>query len=325
ILAAAFPCSGAVDRERRCNAKRATIDPRRRMRGRPTMCTSHASRPPIEPISGAAVDGQSVILEGEDGAEFRAYLALPEGSPGAGIVILPDVRGLHPFFEELAMRYAERGITALAIDYFGRTAGTGERGDDFEHMPHVEQARWPNLAGEIRTAVTHLRAQEPAPRSVFTTGFCMGGRLSSMSATLGLGLAGVIPFYGWPIGENRNGTPAPADNAAKIECDVLALYGEADGGIDKDVRKAFDRALDKAGVRHETVVYPGAPHGFFDRKADQFQEASTDAWDRSLAFIRRHTAGQPIAGSFKLAEHPQDASAGAEPADPRTAHWTGDD
>jgi carboxymethylenebutenolidase len=265
------------------------------------MCTTRDSRPPIEPISGAAIDAQSLILNGEDGTEFRAFLARPEEATGAGIVILPDVRGLHPFYEELAMRYAERGILALAIDYFGRTAGTEERDRDFEHMPHVEQARWATLSGDIRSAVAYVRDERPVPRSVFTTGFCMGGRLSSMSATLGLGLAGVIPFYGWPVGDNRNGTPAPADNASKIECDVLALYGEADSGIGEDARDAFDRALEKAGVRHESVVYPGAPHGFFDKRAEQFEEASDDAWDRTLKFIRRHTAGQPIAGQ-SLAE-----------------------
>jgi carboxymethylenebutenolidase len=271
------------------------------------MCTTHDSRPPIEPISGAAIDAGPITLKGADGAEFRAFLARPEQGTGAGIVILPDVRGLHPFFEELAMRYAERGILALAIDYFGRTAGTEPRGDAFDHSPHVGQARWENLRGDISAAVAHLRAQEPAPRSMFTTGFCMGGRLSSMSATLGLGLAGVIPFYGWPVGPNRNGTPAPADVADRIECDVLAIYGEADTGIPREVRDAYDAALDKAGVGHETVVYPGAPHGFFDRRAEQFQEAATDAWDRTLKFIRRHTAGQPIAGSF--------AAPGASPDD----------
>ena len=259
------------------------------------MCTSHDSRPPIAPISGAAVDGRSIVLEGEDGARFRAFVALPEQGTGGGIVILPDVRGLHPFFEELAMRYAERGISALAIDYFGRTAGVEQRDPAFEHMPHVEQARWANLRGDIKSAVAYLREQDPKPRSTFTTGFCMGGRLSSMSATLGLGLAGVIPFYGWPVGPNRNGTPAPADSAGAIECEVLAIYGEADTGIPEDVRDAYDKALDKAGVRHETITYPGAPHGFFDRKAAEFEDAASDAWDRTLTFIRRHTAGQPIA------------------------------
>lgn len=260
------------------------------------MCTTAGSRPPIEPISGAAVDAGSITLQGEDGAAFRAFLARPEQATGAGIVILPDVRGLHPFFEELAMRYAERGIDALAIDYFGRTAGTDERADGFEYMPHVEQARWEHLAGDIRSAVAHLRSLPRPPRSVFTTGFCMGGRLSSMSTTLGLGLAGAIPFYGWPVGPNRNGTPAPVDNASKIECDLLVFYGEADQGIGADVRDAYDRALDAAGVRHETVTYPGAPHGFFDRRAEAFGEAATDAWDRTLGFIARHTMGQPIAG-----------------------------
>ena len=292
----------------------------------PGMCTSHDSRPPIEPISGAAVDSQPVLLKGADGAEFKAFLAKPEQATGAGIVILPDVRGLHPFFEELALRYAERGITALAIDYFGRTAGSGERGEDFEFMPHVDQARWENLKGDITAAVGFLRAQDPAPRSTFTTGFCMGGRLSSMSSTLGLGLAGVVPFYGWPVGPNRNGTPAPAENAAKIECDVLAIYGEADTGIPQEARDAYDAALDKAGVRHETIVEPGAPHGFFDRRAEQHHEAADDAWDRTLAFIRRHTQGQPIAAAAPAAStSASEADDQSEPSDPRVGFFTGDD
>ena len=292
----------------------------------PGMCTSHDSRPPIEPISGAAVDSQPVLLKGADGAEFKAFFAKPDQAPGAGIVILPDVRGLHPFFEELALRYAERGIAALAIDYFGRTAGTGERGEDFDHSPHVDQARWENLQGDIAAAVAFLRAQDPAPRSTFTTGFCMGGRLSSMSATLGLGLAGVIPFYGWPVGPNRNGTPAPAENAGKIECDVLAIYGEADTGIPQEARDKFDAALDKAGVRHETIVEPGAPHGFFDRRAEQHHEAADDAWDRTLVFIRRHTMGQPFAAPAPAAAAPAGTRGEhAGSTDPRIELITEDD
>ena len=123
----------------------------------------------------------------------------------------------------------------------------------------------------------------------------MGGRLSSMSATLGLGLAGVIPFYGWPVGANRNGTPAPAESADKIECDVLAFYGDADEGIPNEAIKEYDAALKKAKVRHETVVYP-APHGFFDKKQADYATESADAWDRMQKFIRRHTMGQPFAG-----------------------------
>jgi carboxymethylenebutenolidase len=255
------------------------------------MCFDTDSRPPIDPISGGALDGThlSLMSDAPDHAPFMAHLARPAQPTGAGIVILPDVRGLHPYFDELALRFAERGISAISIDYFGRTAGSDKRGEAFEHMPHVAAARWATLAGDITAAVTHLRSLSPVPTSIFTTGFCMGGRLSSMSATLGLGLSGVIPFYGWPTGESRNGTPAPADVADKIECDLLIFYGGADEGITAQVRDAYDAALDDAHVKHETIVYPNAPHSFFDRKATEFATESADAWDRTLAFIGSHT------------------------------------
>jgi len=260
------------------------------------MCYDLDSRPPIEPIAGGAHDGESITLQSEDGARFMAYLARPVQSTGAGMLILPDVRGLHPFFEELALRFAERGVAALAIDYFCRTAGVGQRGDAFEYKPHADAIRWATLQADIRAGVAHLRSIEPRPRSIFTTGFCVGGRISSMSATLGLGLAGVIPFYGWPATPSRD-IPIPVEVADQIECAVLAFYGGADQGIPPEAREAYDRALEAAGVEHESVVFPDAPHSFFDRKADQFAEASADAWDRTLAFIRNHTAGVPIAGA----------------------------
>jgi len=255
------------------------------------MCFDDRSHPPIDPISGGALDGAHIELKSAaaDHAPFLAYLAKPANPSGAGIVILPDVLGLHPYFDELALRFAEHGVAALSIDYFGRTAPNDKRGEAFDHQPHVGAARWETLSGDITAAVEHLRSLDSAPTAIFTTGFCMGGRLSSMSATLGLGLSGVIPFYGWPTGENRNGTPAPADNADKIECDVLAIYGGADQGIPAEVRDAYDAALDKAGVNHETIVYPDAPHSFFDRTATEHAAASADAWAAVLAFIENHT------------------------------------
>jgi carboxymethylenebutenolidase len=258
------------------------------------MCFDLDSHPPIAPIAGGSSDSRRFILEAEDGSEFRAFEARPAQPNGSAILILPDVRGLHPFFEELALRYAEHGTSALAIDYFGRTAGVDDRPEDFEHDTHVAQLSWDHLANDIRVAERHLRVTDPAPRSVFVTGFCLGGRLASLSATLRLGLAGVIPYYGWPTGAHRTGTPAPADVADKIECAVLAIYGEDDKGIGPDVRDAFDKALDKAGVNHRTIVYPGVGHSFFDRKVEGAEKASAEAWKETLEFIRRHTAGQPI-------------------------------
>src|ERR671920_576193 len=109
------------------------------------MCFDLDSRPPIAPIAGGALDSTELTLEAADGNRFRAFRARATTSSGAGMIILPDVRGLHPYYEELALRFAEVGVDALAIDYFGRTAGASPRGDAFEHMPHVDRLTWDGL------------------------------------------------------------------------------------------------------------------------------------------------------------------------------------
>src|SRR6185295_13831318 len=101
--------------------------------------------------------------------------------PGrTGIVILPDVRGLYRFYEELAERFAERGYPAIAIDYFGRTAGVGKRDDDFEYMAHVQQTTPEGIQADVAAAVEYLRGR--GVTSVFTVGFCFGGRNSWLAA-----------------------------------------------------------------------------------------------------------------------------------------------
>ena len=88
------------------------------------MCFELDSSPPIPPISGAAVSHEDLVLESADGEQFAAFAAAPDEPATAGVVILPDVRGLYRFYEELALRFAERGYPAIAFDYFGRTAAS---------------------------------------------------------------------------------------------------------------------------------------------------------------------------------------------------------
>jgi carboxymethylenebutenolidase len=254
------------------------------------MCFDADALPPIAPIAGGALDGALGVLTAGDANRFSVYRAKAAEPTGAGIVVLPDVRGLFPYYEELALRFAEHGVDAIAIDYFGRTAGIGERDAEFDYMPHTGQTTWAGLSDDIRAAVAALREEPERVRSVFTVGFCFGGRTSFLASILGLELAGVIGFYGWPAGTSRNDTPAPADVADRIACPVLGLFGGADQGIPREVVDSFDRALGAAGVEHRIVVYEGAPHSFFDRKHEEFADASSAAWDEVLGFIRAHTA-----------------------------------
>jgi carboxymethylenebutenolidase len=256
------------------------------------MCFDLDSHPPIPPLAGAAVDGQRSKLQASDGAQFLAFDAQAENPSGAGVVIFPDVRGLHPFFEELALRFAERGVDAVAIDYFGRTAKTDDRGESFEFMPHVDKIDYRQTMLDAAAARDQLVTR--GVRHVFTVGFCMGGRLAFLSgAEESLALSGAIGFYGGPTGQGRGGMPAPLDLAkdGKFRSPVLGLFGGADQGIPEAAINSFADALTDAGIDNEMVIYPGAPHSFFDRKADQFRDASEDAWVKLLEFIDRETAG----------------------------------
>ena len=138
------------------------------------MCFDLDSSPPIPPISGAAVSHDDLVLEAADGNRFAAFLATPDEPSRVGVVILPDVRGLYRFYEELALRFAERGYAAIAFDYFGRTAGVEKRDDDFEYMPHVQQTTPDGVQADVAACVAHLRAA--GCEAIFTVGFCFGGR-----------------------------------------------------------------------------------------------------------------------------------------------------
>src|SRR5262245_51311922 len=140
------------------------------------MCFDLDSAPPIPAISGAAVSHDDLVLEAADGNRFAAFQAAPDEAARVGIVILPDVRGLYRFYEELALRFAERGYAAIAFDYFGRTAGVEKRGDDFEYMPHVQQTTQSGVQADVGACVAHLR--DAGCRTIFVVGFCFGGRNS---------------------------------------------------------------------------------------------------------------------------------------------------
>ena len=183
-----------------------------------------------------------------------------------GVVVLPDVRGLAPFYEELCVRLSEHGHPAAAVDWHSRSTALS-RGQ---------------LQDDVMAAVTHLRGE--GCKGVVALGFCMGGRVAFLMSARRFGLQGVIGFYGAPgaVGPYDSG---PTGLAHELAAPILALFGEADEGITPQARAAFDGALTAAGVPHEIVTYPGAPHGFFDAHQEGQEAACADAWERVLAFV----------------------------------------
>lgn len=251
------------------------------------MCYDDNARPPVPETAHGSAHGEDIVLTASDGNRFAAYAATPDQPLGAQVIIYPDVRGLHQFYKELALRFAESGVQAVAIDYFGRTAGLTSRDDSFEYMPHVQKLQTSTFFSDVQAAVDFLHSSAQGTLPTFTVGFCMGGTFSFLSATQNFSLAGVVGFYAG-MSRNVGGEGTVLDRASEIKYPVLGLFGGADQGIPVEQVHEFEKRLKSTGVENTIVIYPDAPHSFFDRRATDHAEASADAWHRVFHFIEDH-------------------------------------
>ncbi len=253
------------------------------------MCYDDNARPPITPGESGSARGEDMVLTAADGNKFSAFAAHPSKPTGAQVIVYPDVRGLHQFYKELALRFAEAGIAAVAMDYFGRTAGLTGRDDSFEFMPHVQQLRLPTVIADAKASLAQLQSMTSSSDAAFTVGFCLGGSLSLYTGTEDIGLAGVIGFYAGLSRKMDEQKGTVLEAASKIKVPVLGLFGGADQNIPQEQVQQLDEQLDKSGVKHEIVIYPDTPHSFFDRKYTEFAKESADAWQRILGFIEERS------------------------------------
>jgi carboxymethylenebutenolidase len=249
------------------------------------MCHDHDSRPPAPPRSGEVAERGTLTLTAADGTEFSAAYAAPAAPPRVGVVVLPDIRGLHPYYVALAERFAEAGLAAVAIDWFGRTAGvaeTGTRGEDFDWQTHIPQTTPVGIDADITAGIEYLRSRTEPDLPVITVGFCFGGSHSWRQSGGTLDLAGSAGFYGKPsvVGEA----------AAAARKPVVMIIAGADAATPVEDQRALADTMRAAGADVDAVVYDGAPHSFFDRAFGEWAEACQDAWQHVLALADRAAA-----------------------------------
>lgn len=250
------------------------------------VCYDDSATPPSGPRSLTDAKSAQLTLRAADGARFAATHARPLDpgtASGVGVLLLPDNRGLRPFYDELATRLAGHGHQVMAIDYFGRSDGVNrDRADDFPLLEHLARLRRNELYADFAAGIAALRTGGCA--AVVSIGFCLGGRFAFLTADPSFGLAGAIGCYGAP--DRIGDAPGPIQRATELTAPILGLFGGADDGIPAATRERFGDALTSAGVEHEIVTYPGAPHGFFDQQvADRHAGACADVWTRFLAFL----------------------------------------
>jgi carboxymethylenebutenolidase len=203
------------------------------------------------------------------------YLARPgQGKPG--VVVLQEWWGLVPHIKEVAERFAAQGYVALAPDLYH-----GQSTVEAEEASHLMQGLdWGLALEEIGGAVRYLRDVEGVDR-VGVVGFCMGGALTVLAATLP-GVDAYAAFYGFP--------PGDAGRLDRITAPGVLFFGDDEPYFSVPDARAFAERQRGAGRDAEVVVYPGAGHAFFnDDRADTFvRDAANDAWQRTLAHFGRH-------------------------------------
>jgi carboxymethylenebutenolidase len=250
------------------------------------MCHDHDSRPPAPPRTGEVAERGVLTLTSADGTEFSAAYAAPAEEARVGVVVLPDIRGLHPYYVALAERFAEAGAAAVAIDYFGRSAGvcgdSGTRPEDFDWQTHIPQTTAEGIDGDISAAIGYLRGRTRADLPVITVGFCFGGSHSWRQSGGRLDLAGCAGFYGRPsmVGEAAGRAHLPT---------VMVIAG-ADAATPVADQLELAATMRAAGADVDAVVYDGAPHSFFDRAFGDWADACRDAWEHVLALTDRVAA-----------------------------------
>jgi carboxymethylenebutenolidase len=275
------------------------------------MCHDPSDRPPAPPVDVADLDSSgSLELTSADGTVFAAYEAVPTGEPHARVVLLPDVRGLHPYYRALTEQLAEAGLYAVAVDYFGRTAGASLRGDDFDHREHVAAVTPEQVEADVSAAVHHVAPEGDAP--VFALGFCFGGghawRLAARRPD-GRPLAGAIGFYGR--------LPLLEEVGDELVAPVLMLVAGEDRATPARDAQALAARLRERGKDVEDHLFEGMPHSFFDRDPAEHEEATTRAWRVLLAFVERHSREHGETAEAQPSDRHLlgDPEAGADPAE----------
>ncbi|MGI5131462.1 dienelactone hydrolase family protein [Pseudonocardia sp. CA-107938] len=247
------------------------------------MCHSTASRPPAPPLVLPTDRHAALVLETAAGVRSVAYEAHPATPSTRGVVILPDVRGAHRYYRDLAVRFAEAGMHAVVIDYYGHLTEDVRRDDDFDWQSRLPQVTADTVEPVVSAAIEHLARDGVV--DTFTVGFCFGGSQSWLLAASTLPVAGVIGFYGNP--------DLVQPRLTELHRPMLLLVAGDDVATPRERSERFAADLATVGVPYEHHIYDGAPHSFFDRSAVEWQDACRDAWERILAFVARRSTDAP--------------------------------
>lgn len=257
-----------------------------------------------EPVMAQAIEtdfkgikaGEQMIPVGS--FQMPAYVSRPEKAKGSLpiVIVASEIFGVHEYIADVTRRFAKLGYMAIAPEFFTRAGDPNTYGTVAEIQKNIV-APTPDaqVLNDLQAALVWAGKNGGDLKKVGVTGFCWGGRITWLSATLPQVKAGVA-WYGRVIGEKTEGNPRhPVDIAADLKAPVLGLYGGADTGISLESVEQMREALAKAAPKNPAAkasrfeIYPDAPHAFHaDYRATYREGPAKDGWEKCIAWFKQN-------------------------------------
>ena len=210
---------------------------------------------------------------------IKGYLAKPATASGKlpGILVIHENRGLNPYIEDVARRFALANFIAYAPD--GLTSVGGYPGDDEKGAAKFREVNGPKMFEDFVASAAWLKALPDCSGKFGAIGFCFGGGIVNSLAVRMPDLGAGAPFYG---------RQPSAEDTAKIAAPILAHYAGNDPGVNAGI-PAYEAALKANNKKYEIFVYAGTQHGFHNDTTPRYDKAAAElAWQRTTDLFKKH-------------------------------------
>jgi len=223
--------------------------------------------------------GYETVQSPEGNGSIKGYLARPAtaGEKLPAVLVVHENRGLNPYIEDVARRFAIANFIAYAPD--GLTSVGGYPGDDEKGAVAFRTVNGPKMAEDFVAAAKWLKAYPESNGKLGAVGFCFGGGIVNQLAVRMPDLGAGAPFYG---------RQPSAEDAAKIRAPLMLHYAGNDQGVNAGI-PVYEAALKANNKPYTLYVYEGTQHGFHNDTTPRYDEAAAKlAWQRTLDFLNKN-------------------------------------
>jgi len=233
---------------------------------------------------------QITIMTGNE--RMPAFISRPAGGGASpAVLLISDVFGASPFYQEMAGHLAHEGYTTLVPDVFHRVGPLLEQTlpAAIERFGKVLDD---HVIQDLNASIDYLQnLASTEPKQIGCMGFCLGGTMTMIMGARRAGdiAAGAI-YYGFPV----NARPSPVrttqaiDEVSKITAPMIGFWGDQDAGVGMENVEKLRQEMQRLNKDFTCTIYPGAGHGFMARRTERDAAAAADAWPNMLQFFDKN-------------------------------------